>query len=249
MSQTKSQSDDLREELLQQLHNIQDDYSKRREHVRYIHAISGRSLVEDYRDGNVALILDVPAGLNGNKVWRFLGSPPSTAPLDFTSFIFQLNAINGGKTHNWDQEPMFVENVEFVNGADGGIIPSVVRLYIGNDEFKECRGDDVYFSPVQRVFKLILGGVHGKFGELADCRGDKSLDGSYPCMVKSALLIMNSVSNHQCKVSCNVRIAKIMFDDLVSNVRVSLDCGSVGIWQRANASLNIGDVLIGPFKL
>jgi hypothetical protein len=61
---------------------------------------------------------------------------------------------------------------------------------------------------------------------------------------------VDCIPDHQSEVSSNrIPIAKVVFDDLISSLRIHLNSGSITVWQSANRSVNISDMFIGPFDL
>lgn len=236
-------------ECLQQLQDLEDGMRIERDRVRYMErAVAQSSFLDNYLCGNFSILLDVPFGTNGNIIGGRLKCGPSASFDNFTSLIFKFDAFNGRQLNDWNQEPMFVSNVELVNGPDGRI-PSIVRLYLGHHEVKEIGGGTVYFSPPERDFKIVQGGINRKFGELAEGGGKESFNCLHPGIVKSALKIVKDIPQHQCNIGSKSLVTKIMFDGFASSLRINLDCGSVGIWQYADARFDIGDMLIGPFDL
>lgn len=83
-------------------------------------------LAERYANGRLSVALDVTTFGNLQLISKtgidsgFVGEA-----IDRPIFILQFHAINLGDAHDWEQEVVFVVNVETVNGPDVAI-PSLV---------------------------------------------------------------------------------------------------------------------------
>src|SRR5208337_84419 len=119
---------------------LNNEWREMRECGRCIGTISRRSVVEDYRNGNLTLILDVKALLDGNVKRRLPHDAHVADSHNFPSVILQLNSAKNGELEGGYQESVFVQSIETVKGPEG-LIPSVVRLYFGKHQIEKCRGD------------------------------------------------------------------------------------------------------------
>ena len=115
--------------ILQQFHNLSDYIGKVIEHSRYVEMACRRSFAEEYANGRLALVLYVPSIRDSDIPRRAIHSTPSVPFFDIPAFIFKFNSINGQVVDDWQEQPVFVQNVESVNGPNG-LIPSAIRLYI-----------------------------------------------------------------------------------------------------------------------
>ena len=233
---------------LENLDNLNDRIRIHQQRLRINHMIGKRSIVEDYINGDLTIVCNVVAQGHGNIPGRHLFSPPSTSGfLNFTSFVLCFNALNGGIVRKWNQQAMFVSDVELVNGPNSKI-PSLVRFYLGRDELEQFGTGSLYFSPIKRGMKLIGGFVNREFGEIADSRGNESLNGLEPCIVDGTLQIMDDIPEYQSYISECIPVGKIVFDDFISTTRINLDRSSIGIFQKKNSVVQLRDMMIGPFN-
>jgi hypothetical protein len=60
---------------------------------------------------------------------------------------------------------------------------------------------------------------------------------------------VDSISSDDGNIIHGGPICDVVLDDFIPAVRIDLDSSNVGIWQTSNASIQIGDVLIGPLNL
>ncbi len=237
------------EEGLERLRDLQGQMLEVQEHALNVEmAVRGRNILEEYRQAELTVILYAES-LGGVDVPR-RGLPCSvgSAPLNVSGFIFKFNVINGLVADNWNEQPMFVRNVEQVNGSDG-VIPSVVRLYVVNEEWADSRIGRVYCSSKENAFKLFLVRVDRKLGVVIR-RKSEPLKGSQPCKIESAFQVVNDIPNDEREVnSGSARTRQIVFDDFVASLRIQLDAHHIGVFQGNNPELKVCDVLFGPLNL
>jgi hypothetical protein len=155
---------------LEGLHDLENDARIKRKRIDHSKAISAYNVLEHYVDGNLTIILGVPSERNGDVIRRLLSSCETVASrTNFSGFVLRLDSDNGRIEDYWNQKAMFISNVISVNGPDGRI-PTVVRLYLVQDQPEKAGMDDIYFLLSKRSFKTISGGVNREFGKLANRR-------------------------------------------------------------------------------
>ena len=213
--------------------------------------VSQYPIAERYADGHLSVVLDVTAKRNGNAVGQQWSSSGERVDIDLPAFILQFQAINRNNVRHWDEQMVFVVNVEIVKGANIAVaVPSFVRFYSIHKQIKQCRTANYFSSLLKRRFvvlpvvtdeKLSLGGVESLRAQSAD---DFTV-----CDIESAAQIMNCVSGNQCEVAPNGSVPRAVVEEMLPRLRVNLDGSGVGIWRSADALLKIRDVLFGPFDL
>lgn len=179
---THPPSDRLNESL-KRLHNLNNEAGICRERAIYARSVVNQSIVEGYIKGELSLVFDVQVVNEVDIVRRRLSSAPSAPSMNGSALILQLDVLNGSEVEERNQEPMLVSFIESVNGPDGKI-PSVIGLYFVNDEPKELLTGFVYYSPAQRAFKSVAGGIHREFGEVANSRRNEPFDDFDPRIIE-----------------------------------------------------------------
>lgn len=233
-------------EVVKQLNDVPDLYLERVKHIQCIRELRKRSFVEEYRDGDLSLLFEVPAERNRDVVRRLFVRTPCESALNFPLFIFHLDALNGRVFKNGQQETVFVINVQGVDRPDSPI-PSLVRFYLANDKIEKTRNGFVYFNPAKRAFNVVSRRANRKFSLAIDTRRAKFSQNGHPCMIQSAMEIMDGIPDNQSDIGKEfVSIAEIMLQHFISTVRVDLDSSRVSLWQRGNNSFQFGDMLLGP---
>lgn len=229
--------------------SLDDSYSlhqKRPEHVDYIRELEGRSFIEQYREGNLSLIFQVPTEGNRDVVGRLLSSSRCAYHPNFPKLIYYLDASDRAEFNDGQEKSVFVINVQDMNRPDR-TFPSVVRLYMVKNIIEKNGSGAVYFNPTKRSFNLFSYKPDGEFGLIVDARRAKLGDNRHPSMIESAMEIMDSISEHQGDIVDDlVSIREVMLQHFVSTIRVYLDCSRINIWQSKDSFLHFGDVLLGP---
>jgi hypothetical protein len=113
-----------------------------------------------------------------------IASPES--PEGLATLVFHFNSINMASGQDGNKKPMFISDVQIVNGPNGEI-PSLARLYRVEHEPKEIRAGNVYLSLREASFQLFDGLPDGKFGPIIDCSGNQPFDRLEPSIVQSAM--------------------------------------------------------------
>ncbi len=238
----ESQSD-----ILQELDHLQNYRRVVSEQVHYPQMIRRCSFAENYTNGRFALIVDAPAPRESGNVPRGGLHSDGIAFSYFPHFVFHLYAHNRSVLNDREQQLVLVENVELVHGPDG-IIPSVIRLYLGHDEIDECRILGIYLPARHNTFKLVSRGMDGELRIIVN--GSRSVLGERldPCMVESTPEIVDGISYHEADFAGRSSVSKLVLNELASSLLIKLDRSDVGIFERSSSNINVSDVLIGPFN-
>lgn len=208
----------------------------------------GQSFVEQYQKGRVALICDLaisPANLVPDSSRS--GNDPSTHEV-LASIVFNADVANAVDLHHWKQEPMFIENVEPVEGPHG-FIPSLVRLYGIHDETCDCFGGLGYFSTSNGGFKF-LPVVPNREPSVVIKFPESNEHNFINREVQSGLEVMQCISNDKSEIIWD-GLSHGCFKDIISSLRICLDTETVQVscLELADTRLKIVDVLFGPFNL
>lgn len=218
-----SPSEFCADNILQRLHSNNYLHRKRPEHIAYIRVLESLSFVEEYRKGNLSLVFEMPAQLNRDVVGRLLSGAPCPAVDNSPVIVYYLDALNGGKLNDRQEQSVFVINVQDVNAPDR-VITSLVRLYFIKNQLEKSGGGAVYFNPTKRTFHLLSYREDGEFGLIVNARRAELGQDSHPCMIDSAMEIVDGISENQSdSVNDLVPITKVMLQHFVSTVRVNLD--------------------------
>lgn len=247
----KSQSPtELRlQETLERLHDANNCARVRDEGLRYVHEASRLLILDGYIRGELAMFLHVQAFPEDNvvnKVGLKLASA-ETGP-QLASFILYLNSLNVALGESGNKQPMFVSVVEIVNGPDG-VIPSLARLYCVKHKAVELGAENVYFGLRKIAFYFLDGFPDREFSPIILKGGGEPFNRLEPCIVESALQIVDGIPHDNGDIIKCLSIGEPMFKDFTAKCRVNLNSRSVAAFQLSKARFDILDVCIGPFKL
>ena len=230
---TQNQSPALSESL-QRFDNLQDHYRIHFEKAWRIQILRQMSLVKEYLDGRLSLLLYVPAIGNADVPRRRLPCSSTEAANQFPSVILHLKASNGRIADNWQEKPMLIQDVEFLHSPKS-IIPSVISLYPCQHKAEQIGAREVYFSILQSSFEGITRRIGGELSLVADSRRSMSLKGADPCIIKGALEIMECISDEQGDVFDSALIRQVVLDALISKLWMDIDDSGVRVFQSSDS--------------
>lgn len=234
------------QELLERSNDLFHEKRIALERLRYIQKFSSLSILDCYASGELACLLYVQTAFIGNDVRRSLEISSSIPPVNLPLFVLHFNSLNMPLGKNGDKEPMFVSDVQSVDGPDG-MIPSLVRAYLVTYEPKERRGKNIYVGVSEPSIKFFDGLSYGEFCSLGESRS-KSFDSFEPDIIEGAIKVVDGIPHHQGNVIEGTGISKIMLKNFATRLLVSLNSSGIGIVKPADASFDIADVMIGPFE-
>ena len=145
----KSQSDEV-SKILQETDDRNNSSAEEIKHAMYANALKFTSFCDDYRDGKLALILDARVLAERDDV-RPRALNEHTATTDyFASFILCNKPLYGSVGLQFQQEKVFVENIQIVKSINEIIPTAFVWLYVGNDPVKErIIAKGIYFNSLR----------------------------------------------------------------------------------------------------
>jgi hypothetical protein len=118
------------------------------EYGRNLEASRGEPFLKNYIKANIALVLKfliVSEGFSPQARLR-----KRAKPIPDTAFIVFQRQIASGDLKQRNQEMVLVSDVHSMNSPNS-FIPSIVRLYVGDDEVVEARTGILYsFTRVSR---------------------------------------------------------------------------------------------------
>lgn len=212
----------------------------------YTKSLSRHSIAELYLDGRVSVALELTSKRNLDSS-RAEASQSESAGLNLPVFVFQFHVINEHEIQDHDKQAVFIVNIEPVNGPQVGV-PSFVRFHAIDHEAKQAASVGYFSFFGENRFKCLPFGPERKIEELGLEGGRvQSCVGFSPCDIKSALEIVDCVSNHQCEVSADFPVTNSVIEKLLPRLRVDVQSQMVSISRSKDSLLNISDVLIGPF--
>lgn len=202
-------------------------------------ALQRCSLAELYLKSDLSVILEL--GMLPERLPVVVGSREHDivarcAPV----FVLQLHAGYSNDGQHGNQQDMFIVNVEIVEGEDI-VVPSLVRFHTIDHE-REERGRYVFsLQSGFKVFPRFLG-VDRKLTVSGDLR-----EHGAPCNIKSAVEIMNCVTNQQGDIGAERAVSKSVIEELFPRLDIHVQTGAVCVGRDTKSLLDISDVLVGPF--
>lgn len=230
---------------MRSLHSLEhcDDYERLRreaaERRQYLEALNRCSLAERYVKYDLSVILDLC--IKRDDLLERI-EPMRESDIELVSspvWVLEFHALDTADREHWDQEMVFVVNIELVNGQNIGV-PSVVGFYSIYD--KDDKGERYYGFEGRP--KLISGLV----------RIDRKLavfglaHNTAPCNIQSAMQIMNYITHDQRDIGSQCAVSKSVVEELFPRISVHVQAGAVTIGRGSESLLDIRDVLVGPLN-
>jgi hypothetical protein len=236
-------------ELLNDVANKLNEINKRWQNKL---TLCGQSLVEKYREGRLTLVCDLEisssvAGDIGSMDSPSLNKHGESGKL-IASIVLQTNSLQHSNVYHWKQEPVFIEDVQFVQSPEG-VIPSLVRFYDIHDEVSDCFGGLCYQSAFDGSFKFIPGFAEWK-SRMGVVPSEFEKNNIVNGKVESTFQIVKGISDDGNHVTWK-GLSHLELQKALSRIRVFLDAKAVVVTcgEADKSGLKVVDVLLGPFNL
>ncbi len=207
---------------------------------------NGRSLSEEYRKGNMAVILDLVPRREIHVERAVSFDSVGVQFMRPTSLVFHSSVVDARVAYDWRQQTVLVRDVQIVESAQA-IIPSTVRLYIRPHSIEQPRSGHVYISPRQRRVELLQCFSERELGVAVHHGGTDLPHNGNPGVIKRGSEIVDGIPEHESYfVDETGSFGGIVFERHDSTFRVVLNSGNVTILQLSDRCFDIRDVLFGP---
>jgi hypothetical protein len=234
----------------QTVYQVPHEIRKILQSIQYRRALEKVDVVESYRSGKLALILDLVADRDIYDVWPLSCDRPSVGPNDFALLILHNNVSNPCDMFDWDQKIMLIPDIQSVKGFEKEIPTAFVGLHFGNNYFEEFGAGRVYFSCTKRTFNCLLTPFERNLRMVGvETTTGMFLNGSQVGVLDGDSKIVNGITKNYGYISADVDIRGRVAEYLRSGLFINLDSGRVDVWQRGEQLFQVRDVLIGPLNL
>lgn len=207
------------------------------------------TLSENYVEGRFALICNLEISFSGREDgFSYSQTGHFGNGKCATSLVYVANLPDPMKVRIADKDPVFIFDVEVMNGPDLEPISSLVGLYDIADEVNDPFGGLMFESAVNGGYKFIPSIAHRKLGVRSSFSGSGEL---YVVgnVIESSPEVVKGVSNNAHEILWNGFTWHEM-KRIVSGVRISLDLDRVRVIVDGNKNIaQLTDVLFGPLDL
>jgi hypothetical protein len=237
------------QDSLDPVQNAADKFRKLNERFNNRATFHGHSLVEQYHQGRFTIVCDLDIRVADTLVSRGSISSNSPSPDNnlLASVIFSNNIIDRRDLHEWNQKPVFVENVESVQGPKG-TIPSLVRFYDIHDEVTDLFGGLVYFCPSNGSYKVMSSCLKRETGMVVVDIEVVKYD-LIDSEIKGTVEVVEGIANYEREVIWH-GLSSVDLHAIVSELSVTLDAESVRVHSKSTDHfVKVIDVLLGPINL
>lgn len=207
------------------------------------------SIPERYVKSDLAVILELAPKRNDFPVKLPVRKEGEIVNVYRPIFVLQFNACDSSYRNRWDEESVFVVDVEAMDGENIAV-PSLVSLHMVHKEIVDS-GSGVYASSFgKRTLKPLFRMV-GADGKLRECPGWISdlCDDVEPCNIKSGADIMDRIASDSCEFTPQHVIPQRVVKELFPRLAIHVQAGAVTVVRSKDSVAELVDVMFGPFEL
>lgn len=209
--------------------------------------IEKMSLLEEYRKGRLSIVFNLQPTANLDHVVSAGAIGYEGAISDLRALVvFCVNAGDGRHAKHGDQEPVFVDVVDFVEGPEGKI-PSLVRLYVVENDVADIGSGMLYVSLFHGNGKVLPRFMEWKMDPRGFYSGIPNHLTGY--MIKCGTEAMNSIAYNK-RERDRKRLENLQLEDI--SARIVVHRNAIEIihgGKLADAGINLVDVMVGPADL
>jgi hypothetical protein len=217
-------------------------------------ALEGESLVEQYCRERFALILHCEI-LSVEGIERKHAFPTSIGNkngliVDDAFVVLKANTVNESPLKHWNNELVFVPDIQIVQGPDG-VIPSFVGLYRVEHKLVDKIGDLLLFQSIIQSGYQFISRIADQKASVVRGNTVTFPDNIVPENVQSAAEIVKRIADNEGGFLYSQCTRIKVNRDPISMLRVSLNTNSVMgyVAHPHEQSIKVTDVLLGPFNL
>jgi hypothetical protein len=219
---------------------------KQAQYGRYLRVLDRSRLAEQYANGEIAMIFDVTSRREIEVDSTINGDGVGSDFLKSAKLILHRNAIQCPMGDYWKQQFVLIDNVEIVKSAEG-IIPSTVRLYLGQEGTKDDRGGDVYVSPFDPVFEFFPRFREGESRVLVNDSGINLLRNNEPSVIQRRSEVVDCISDDQRHFAEQSRSdLGMIYEGFLASCGIYFGRGSVTLSQLQDRTVDVRNMLLGP---
>jgi hypothetical protein len=211
--------------------------------------LEGKSLAEEYKNLSFSVVCDLAISDFGQSLNGASTTRNNPMPQPNRAFaVFNANARDKTDIPHWNQEPVLVKNVEFVQGPNGRI-PSTVRVYLGGDKVRYSDRGSLYLSAIDGSYKFIAGFSKRESSEIV-VFSQSPKHYLVNREIERSFEVVNGIADDEAKTWRN-HLSNFGFDLFISSNRVTVNTQDVDPSSSKNLDVGIQvcDVLLGPFNL
>ena len=213
----------------------------------YFKSFSRCSLAEGYVKLHLSVILELAPKRNNSPVKLPVRKEGEIVNVYRPIFVLQFNACDSSYRNRWDEESVFVVDVEAMDGENIAV-PSLVSLHMVHKEIVDS-GVRVYAScfgkyTFKPLFRLV--GLDGEHCEIANRIPYFPYDFK-PCNIKGGAEIMDSIASDDREFAPQHVIPRRVVKELFPRISIHVQAGAVTVGRCKDSIAELVDVLVGPF--
>src|ERR1700733_11462096 len=206
------------------------------------------SIPERYVKSDLSVVLQLAPKRNDAPVKLSVREESKVVSVYRPVFVLQFNAGDSSYGNRWDEESVFVVDVEAMDGKNIAF-PSLVSLHMVHKKIVDS-GVGVYAScfgkhPLKPLFRFV--GPNGEHRESSN-RLHYLLHDLKPCNIKSGAEIMNYIASDSCEFTTQHVIPQRVVKELFPRLAIHVQTGSVTVRRSKQSIVELVDVMFGPVE-
>ena len=223
MNEEKLEATHVLSESLKLPHDLSDEFGIMEERWWYSERVRKLSILDEYPKKELSLLFEVQPRFEVNDVWRTLNLPNGEPRPRLAILVHHHEVLNIPAGQNRYKQPMFVNVVQNVYGPNG-VIPSLVRAYLIQDEVAEFRAEAIdrglFSSLLKPTFKFCDLFSDRKLSPFIHDGRNKIPRHVVPRIVESAIKVVDNISQSDSEIVKCRSICQIMYKSVCSEFRV-----------------------------
>jgi hypothetical protein len=142
------------------IHDAADQFRELNERWNNRFTLQGQSLVEKYREGRMSVVCDFEFSRTAKWSRGAISCNGDIADNPVVSLVFCAKTEDRSYLYDWKQKPVFVEDVDIMQGPQG-VIPSSVRFMTSTMKLRTSLEAFFIRAPLTRVISLFLVSKNG----------------------------------------------------------------------------------------
>ena len=207
-----------------------------------------KTVSENYLEGRISVILNFAVSHSAERMGsdQIVTDLPSGNANFFSLIIDKNDPIDEFELRFGDQKPMFIFNVEIIEGTNELPIAARVRLYGFHDAVDDIFRGTLCKSTIQAVFKGVPGLIHGKSGVVASATCSSEFD-LCDNVVKRGSEIVQGITKRKGE-GVRQSLSRSDLKEIISSIRIVLhdDFMGLSIRELSQYHVEVIDMLYGP---
>lgn len=211
-------------------------------------ALHQRSFAEYYREGSAALLYKLELSARPSNPGDPIGGELCSTERPFSALaVLRKKTLNPADTEVGDQQFVFVDVVELLEGKEHVTIPSLVRLYLIDHERSDGGQERLVWSFAKRLFEVAPRGIDWELFLPVSYRLPANFS---PKVVECRTQVVQGIAEREAHFDGKF-LDCFNPNEVIQGILATVDGNVVDtrITKCPQVGFKVVDVLLGPFEL